>query len=89
MVPERQLEAREDREFLFTWVIRAGTCGHAEAQGQALGKQMKPILQGLGAIQLSQAGNTQEQGWPYYSTVQCGWYHSSKALYYHIGQLCT
>lgn len=46
----------------FTWMIRAGTCGHAEAQKQTLGKQMKPILQGLGAILLSQTGNTQEQG---------------------------
>lgn len=72
----------------FKWMIRAGTCGHAEALGQALGKQVKLILQRLGVILLSQAGNMHHQGWPCYATMQYGWYHSSKTLYY-LDWLCT
>lgn len=53
-----------------------------------LHKQMKPILQGLGVILLSQAGNMHEQGWLRSSTIQCGWYRSSKALCY-LDRLCT
>lgn len=65
-----------------------GTCGHAEALGQALGKQVKLILQRLDVILLSQAGNMHHQGWPCYATMQHDWYHSSKTLYYR-DWLCT
>lgn len=57
-------------------------------QGQALSKQVKLILQRLGVILLSQAGNMHDQSWPCYAAMQYDCYHSSKTLYY-LDWLCT
>lgn len=74
----------------FKWMIRAETCGHAEALGQALGKQVKLILQRLGVILLSHKPETCiiKAGHAMQPTMQYGWNHSSKTLYY-LDWLCT